>query len=95
MLGHFKCNVGLVVEYDPASVETRVRFPDVAFLLYLCYVDQVDVEGWVTADTLINQRRETPSRFCEKNRQLTVEVQFAPPRPDYSRFGRVVKAMAC
>ena len=24
------CNVGLVVEYDPATVETRVRFPDVA-----------------------------------------------------------------
>ena len=29
----FKRNVGLVVEYDPATVETRVRFPDVAFFL--------------------------------------------------------------
>ena len=32
-------NVGLVVEYDPATVETRVRFPDVAltfsFLVYM------------------------------------------------------------
>ena len=32
------CNVGLVVEYDPATVETRVRFPDVASfeLLFVC-----------------------------------------------------------
>ena len=37
-------NVGLVVEYNPATVETRVRFPDVAefpelsfcLLFYLC-----------------------------------------------------------
>ena len=28
---HYSCsNVGLVVEYYPATVETRVRFPDVA-----------------------------------------------------------------
>ena len=27
-------NVGLVVEYNPATVETRVRFPDVAFCFF-------------------------------------------------------------
>ena len=29
-------NVGLVVEYDPATVETRVRFPDVASHFCFC-----------------------------------------------------------
>ena len=35
-----KSNVGLVVEYDPATVETRVRFPDVAYVCLLGVVAQ-------------------------------------------------------
>ena len=31
-------NVGLVVEYNPATVETRVRFPDVAFFVMIPFL---------------------------------------------------------
>ena len=34
-----ECNVGLVVEYYPATVETRVRFPDVADV-------RTTLDGW-------------------------------------------------
>ena len=52
---HSLDNIGLVVEYSPATGETRVRFPDVVLFFPLCHFVCAFILafGWCFHDMLI------------------------------------------